>query len=292
LLDNQGWSPSKDVDQTLAFDTSTHSGPRRSPRRHTASQSFDLSQHASFGNDESTSKGSAAASRRAAFVPAHLLPQSDAATEFDFGSLPPSSPPQLPSEAFPTPSDFDGITPSAAGDDVDERERPSTSGGGASPLTIEAVAEKVATEPNEDARKAMLALLQSLGTSDAGMDGGSIGTGKDAVQLDRSTVNKLLSLISANPASTASASASTAAVAPFATGSHSHSHGMTTSASTSTIVPNKASPQRTDNDQPDLSHLDLFNSFESEGFDDDGHHLHGGQVGNLYENLFGGGGGF
>lgn len=277
-LNSEGWSPLDEGEQTLTFDTTTASGPRRSPRRHGASQSFDLSQHTSFGGTEGTTTSKASGStRRAAFVPAHLLP-SDAATEFDFGSLPPSSPPQLPSEAFPTPSDY-GVTPSADGGDVEERDRP---------LTIEAVAEKVATEPNEDARKAMLALLQSLGAGEVGMDGGAIGSGKDAVQLDRSTVNKLLALISANPASsattssatTSSATSSSATAAPFATGSQ----GLTASASTSTIVP-KAN-------QPDFSHLDIFKSFEPEGFEQDGSQSQSGQVGDLFDNLFGGNSGF
>ncbi|KAM0793120.1 hypothetical protein ACM66B_000599 [Microbotryomycetes sp. NB124-2] len=50
--------------------------------------------------------------RTDSFLPPHLTATSDAPTDFDLGSLPPSSPPQLPSEAFPTPSDLDsGVTP-------------------------------------------------------------------------------------------------------------------------------------------------------------------------------------
>ncbi|KAK4058136.1 hypothetical protein OIO90_000875 [Microbotryomycetes sp. JL221] len=52
------------------------------------------------------------------FLPPHLTATSDAPTDFDIGSLPPSSPPQLPSEVFPTPSDFDSNGgPSPDGDE-------------------------------------------------------------------------------------------------------------------------------------------------------------------------------
>ncbi|GAA5870167.1 hypothetical protein JCM3774_002610 [Rhodotorula dairenensis] len=138
--------------------------------------------------------------RRAAYIPAHLLAPSDATDGFDFGSLPPSSPPMLPSDAFPTPSDFDGVTPSADGG-----EQPATQ-----QSMLEAVAETVAREPNAETRQAMIALLQSLG---AGSAGGS-GTGEQAaqafgseeakIQLDRDTVNRLLRLISAHDTSAAS----------------------------------------------------------------------------------------
>ncbi|KAK4054800.1 hypothetical protein OIV83_000724 [Microbotryomycetes sp. JL201] len=69
-----------------------------------------LSNHNVFNhqsNDDSRST-----TRQDVFLPAHLMATSDAPTDFDLGSLPPSSPPQLPSEAFPTPSDLDsGLTP-------------------------------------------------------------------------------------------------------------------------------------------------------------------------------------
>lgn len=68
------------------------------------------------------------------YLPSHLLAggmTSDSSTamdhqriqtqhqQFDFGSLPPSSPPALPSELqLATPSDFDGITPDGRDDDM------------------------------------------------------------------------------------------------------------------------------------------------------------------------------
>ncbi|GAA6036925.1 hypothetical protein JCM8097_006357 [Rhodosporidiobolus ruineniae] len=295
--ESEGWSPQdgRDDDHTATLNSVAA----------LARSGFDLGSLAAQSGAASNGHADAATnskpSRRAAFIPAHLIAPSDAATEFDFGSLPPSSPPQLPSEAFPTPSDFDGITPSADGGDGDERERerPSTAHSqglpGQSPLTIEAVAEKVASEPNEEARKAMLALLQSLGASGAAEGAAPVqlpGAGTEQVQLDRSTVNKLLALISANTASASSPSNP----APFLTGSSSTATGLTASASTSTIVakasPAAASHQQQQNeqpDQPDLSALDIFGG----AFDVDAVQQNAGaQVGDLYENLFGGGSGF
>ncbi|BGP28943.1 hypothetical protein JCM10296v2_000679 [Rhodotorula toruloides] len=200
--DSDAWSPDnaaqRDEDQTVTLDSisasnllAQHDLPQDQASRttrpsHAATSSFDFS---NAGPSKSVS-------RRAAFIPAHLLAPSDA-TEFDFGSLPPSSPPLLPSEAFPTPSDFDGITPSADGGDADDRDSRQQQGAGT--LTIEAVAETVAREPNVDTRNAMISLLQSLGASSAGSEQVQLpGIGADTVQLDRDTVNKLLSLISAS----------------------------------------------------------------------------------------------
>ncbi|GAA5978456.1 hypothetical protein JCM11641_007951 [Rhodosporidiobolus odoratus] len=253
--DSDAWSPAngQNEDQTVTLDSADMNASR---------VDGDL--------DYSHLAPSHKASRRAAFIPSHLIAPSD---DFDFGSLPPSSPPQLPSEAFPTPSDY-GITPSADGGDGDERATSNHGDceSGASPLTIEAVAEKVATEPNEDARKAMMALLQSLGASPAGSDAsvkkdGAVqlaGPDGDKIQLDRSTVNRLLSLISANPASTATATPTIPAPS-----------GMTASTSSATLVPNK------EEDQPDLSALDLLKSFEPISGD------HGQQVNDLFGDLFG-----
>ncbi|GAA5832296.1 hypothetical protein JCM11251_004311 [Rhodosporidiobolus azoricus] len=282
--DSDAWSPANGgEDQTVTLDSAAALAVKggKDAQDH-ASNGLDFS-HLHPGTNASgntTSKSS----RRAAFIPAHLLAPSDA-TDFDFGSLPPSSPPQLPSEAFPTPSDFDGITPSADGGDVDERGSTSHH---PSPLTIEAVAEKVATEPNEDARKAMLALLQSLGASPevarvagaapfAGVEGGKI-------QLDRSTVNQLLSLISAQqPAATAKASTSSppASSAPFLTASAAAIAPAAARASAATFAhPPQSQTQQQDQGQDDMSALDLFKSFEQatgpEG------------SGDLYANLFGG----
>lgn len=223
--DSDAWSPDngaqRDEDQTVTLDSVTASkslaqhepshdhAARPSRPSHAATSSFDLS---NVGPSKT-------ANRRAAFIPAHLLAPSDA-TEFDFGSLPPSSPPLLPSEAFPTPSDFDGITPSADGGDADERDSRQQQGAGT--LTIEAVAETVAREPNVDTRNAMISLLQSLGASSAGAEQVQLpGVGANTVQLDRDTVNKLLSLISASShdgsAATAVSQASSSAAPDTAT---------------------------------------------------------------------------
>ncbi|BGP12817.1 hypothetical protein JCM10213_008078 [Rhodosporidiobolus nylandii] len=257
--ESDAWSPHDgQEDATLTLNSAAQGSSRGQ-----GAQRADDGAH-DFANLASGSK----AHRRAAFIPSHLLAPSDA-TDFDFGSLPPSSPPQLPSEAFPTPSDY-GITPSADGGDVDERGSGEDAGG---PLTIEAVAEKVATEPNEDARKAMLALLQSLGGSPgtskgAGADANAlVGPSGDKVQLDRSTVNRLLSLISSNPASAGEHAASIPAPS-----------GMTSSASTATLV-----PKDEDRRQGEVSALDIFNSFNT-GDDSQSHQHH---PGDIFGDLFG-----
>ncbi|GAA5890775.1 hypothetical protein JCM5296_004838 [Sporobolomyces johnsonii] len=253
--DSDAWSPGQndDGDKTITLDSHTMAGANGSSRpphaHHAATSSFDLS-HLVLPNK----LNNASSSRRAAFLPSHLVAPSDA-TEFDFGSLPPSSPPQLPSEAFPTPSDFDGITPSAEGGDLEERDRlfAAEDTAGAEGLTIEAVAEKVATEPNEEARSAMMELLQSLGRSE-NAEGGDAASAAAAgqVQLDRSTVNKLLALISANPnsASAAASSTSTPALPP--------------PASTSTAT---APVETKSDDSTDLSQFDFFKSLEPTSHD-------------------------
>ncbi|BGP36815.1 hypothetical protein JCM10449v2_000717 [Rhodotorula kratochvilovae] len=189
--DSDAWSPpdpaQQDQDQTLTLDSCT-GGASAAPER--SSRSSQMA-----GNEAAHLTSSKNVNRRAPFIPAHLLAPSDA-TDFDLGSLPPSSPPQLPSEAFPTPSDFDGITPSADGGDNEEQRAQH----GTETLSIEAVAQQVAREPDADARKGMIALLQSLG-SNAGGSGEQVampGPAGDQIQLDRGTVNKLLALISAN----------------------------------------------------------------------------------------------
>lgn len=134
--------------------------------------------------------------RRAAYIPAHLLAPSDATDPFDFGSLPPSSPPMLPSDAFPTPSDFEGVTPSADGGDAQ-------AGPHGQQSMLQAVAQTVASEPNADTRQAMISLLQSLrsgATESSTEPGPAVETGDAKVQLDRDTVNQLLNLISAHGA--------------------------------------------------------------------------------------------
>ncbi|KAJ8296857.1 hypothetical protein OF846_000134 [Rhodotorula toruloides] len=200
--DSDAWSPDnaaqRDEDQTVTLDSFVASKSLgQHDLTHDQASRITRPSHASTSSFDFSNGGpSKAANRRAAFIPAHLLAPSDA-TEFDFGSLPPSSPPLLPSEAFPTPSDFDGITPSADGGDADDRESRQQQGAGM--LTIEAVAETVAREPNVDTRNAMISLLQSLGASSAGSEQVQLpGIAADTVQLDRDTVNKLLSLISAS----------------------------------------------------------------------------------------------
>lgn len=107
------------------------------------------------------------------YLPSHFL--NTAATsdaDFDFGSLPPSSPPALPSEAGPTPSEFDsGITPDEegyleSGDDMT--------------MTYRGPSERVDEAAGQDAIKVLLASL--------GIEGGK-------VQLERSTVAQLLALL-------------------------------------------------------------------------------------------------
>ncbi|KAK4703055.1 hypothetical protein P7C70_g3166, partial [Phenoliferia sp. Uapishka_3] len=107
----------------------------------------------------------------------HLATTSD---DFDFGSLPPSSPPALPSEAIPTPSEFDsGITPDEegyleSGDD----------------------AYNSYEDPARRQEDAVAALVKSLGG--AGALANLDGSGIDKVSLDRSTVTQLLQMISAS----------------------------------------------------------------------------------------------
>ncbi|GAA5980197.1 hypothetical protein JCM10908_001571 [Rhodotorula pacifica] len=178
--DSDAWSPlntQADQDATIRLEDGV-------PRP------FDLSQP--------TASKSTRPARRAAFIPAHLLAPSDATDVFDLGSLPPSSPPMLPSDAFPTPSDFDGVTPSADGGEQPTSQQ----------SMLEAVAQTVAREPNAETRQAMIALLQSLGAG--GTSGNpsnasfpqSIGSDEAKVQLDRDTVTRLLGLISAHETST------------------------------------------------------------------------------------------
>ncbi|BGO96724.1 Proteophosphoglycan ppg4 [Rhodotorula toruloides ATCC 204091] len=246
--DSDAWSPDnaaqRDEDQTVTLDSfaaskslGQHDLPQDQASRttrpsHAPTSSFDFSN----GGPSKT------ANRRAAFIPAHLLAPSDA-TEFDFGSLPPSSPPLLPSEAFPTPSDFDGITPSADGGDADDRESRQQQGAGT--LTIEAVAETVAREPNVDTRNAMISLLQSLGASSTGSEQVQLpGVGADTVQLDRDTVNKLLSLISASSQDGSTAGPVSQAASSAAPGAAADSYTM-------------------QDESTDYSKLDLFGTLDA-----------------------------
>ncbi|GAA5904242.1 hypothetical protein JCM6882_003177 [Rhodosporidiobolus microsporus] len=300
--DSDAWSPANGgEDQTLTLDSAAMGANGAKDGQGQATSGFDFSHLHPSGNGSGSGSGSnnTRSSRRAAFIPAHLIAPSDA-TDFDFGSLPPSSPPQLPSEAFPTPSDFDGITPSADGGDGDDRaaqqqqqhhHHHGSHSHHPSPLTIEAVAEKVATEPNEDARKAMMALLQSLGASPEATRNGSgavaaggavpLANGEGGkIELDRSTVNRLLSLISANTAQPAvSATATTTTTtssppssAPFLTGSAASIAPAAAQASAATFA---APPE-----QDDMSAFSLFQSFEQATGPD--------ASGDLYANLFGG----
>lgn len=129
--------------------------------------------------------------------PPHLVATSDVASEFDFGSLPPSSPPLLPSEAFPTPSEFDsGITPDEEGylasEDADQT------------ITLNEHSQVQGGTTTAE-QKALSALLSSLGAGGGAGAGAAVlegllgGQGGDKVQLDRSTVNKLLQMISSRP---------------------------------------------------------------------------------------------
>jgi len=250
--DSDAWSPQDgqdNEDRTLTFDSLLNGGSQQNGSqagnnsRRDQSYSYDLS-HLLVPSKLVPNSNN----RRAAFIPSHLVPASDA-TDFDLGSLPPSSPPQLPSETFPTPSDFDGVTPGTEGGDNEEAERLAQKE--QERLTIEAVAEKVATEPNEEARAMVMALLQSVG--DGKGEGNAVElpgvAGGDKITLDRSTVDKLLSLISAKPhtptSTTPTAQSTAAPPAP------------------SKVESKSAVPRVETNSQesPDLSQIDFFNSF-------------------------------
>ncbi|GAA5876115.1 hypothetical protein JCM16303_007027 [Sporobolomyces ruberrimus] len=210
--------------------------------------------------------------------PSHLGPASDA-TDFDLGSLPPSSPPQLPSETFPTPSDFDGVTPGTEGGDGEDRDRSIQEE--QERLTIEAVAEKVATEPNEEARTMILALLRSVGTGDGKKEDMAVNlpgiAGGEKITLDRSTVDKLLSLISAKPSTPPAALQSVLS---------STTPAETSDTTSETLASNIESTTQA---SPDLSQIDFFNSFASSSHaqgQNDLHHSE--QMNGLYSDLFAG----
>jgi hypothetical protein len=132
---------------------------------------------------------------------------------------------------------------------------------------IQAVAEKVATEPNEEARSIIMSLLQSVGTEGAAVELPGVAGG-DKVTLDRSTVDKLLSLISAKPPS-----------------------------SSSTAVPSQADVASTSNnntgkidsasqESPDLSQIDFFNAFGTSSNSQQQELHHSEQMNGLYSDLF------
>ena len=111
-------------------------------------------------------------------------------SDFDFNELPPSSPPALPSEAFPTPEEE--VFQSDADDHPGDQTAQPISGlaGGAS------------------TQSALAALLQAYGgvpdaAAVSGADSGStaelsqmlLGHGNGKIELDRSTVNQLLAML-------------------------------------------------------------------------------------------------
>ncbi|GAA6007302.1 hypothetical protein JCM11491_003081 [Sporobolomyces phaffii] len=277
--DSDAWSPRDgpdNEDRTLTFgallsagDTQSDAGQgeRGGPgakSRPDDQYNYDLS-HLLVPNKIN---GSNSTTRRAAFIPSHLVPASDA-TDFDLGSLPPSSPPQLPSETFPTPSDFDGVTPGTEGGEHDERDRLGQEE--QERWTIEAVAEKVATEPDEEARATIMSLLQSVGSEGAAVELPGVA-GVDKVTLDRSTVDKLLSLISAKPSTSASSRA--APSQPAATSLAAPAHG---------VVKVESAPQ----ESPDLSQIDFFNNFGTGPQSQQQQELHHSeQMNGLYSDLF------
>jgi hypothetical protein len=113
------------------------------------------------------------------FLTSHATSDQPQTTDYDFGSLPPSSPPALPSEAGPTPSEFgSGITPDGegyleeSGDDTVTYRGPSERSGGRA------------------AQEAVEQLLMCLGPNQ----------GREKVELDRGTVNRLLRMLSGNEA--------------------------------------------------------------------------------------------
>ncbi|GAA5834533.1 hypothetical protein JCM9279_004345 [Rhodotorula babjevae] len=313
--DSDAWSPADaraaqhdldhdlDHDQTLTLDSfagtsATNARPSRS--------STQPQQHGE--HDKARPSASKNVNRRAPFIPAHLLAPSDA-TEYDYGSLPPSSPPQLPSEAFPTPSDFDGITPSADGGDNDEQRAHVGAGGagagGAESLSLEAVAAHVAREPDTDARKGMIALLQSLGGGGGGAADVSeqvnlAGAGTDQIQLDRGTVNRLLALISAK-SPTGEAAADDVSPTPVNEPAPAHPAAAATTSSASSEKRSAATtkataPPAVSREQahpaPDLSHFD-FEAFATGNGDAPTAAAPqsfgaGGQLSELYADLFSG----
>ncbi|KAL8293689.1 hypothetical protein RQP46_000390 [Phenoliferia psychrophenolica] len=140
-------------------------------------------------------------------IPFHLSARlgSAAATsdDFDFGSLPPSSPPALPSEAIPTPSEFDsGVTPDGEGyhDSDYDAYQP----------------EGVYDDDPEKRQHAVAALVQSLGGSASLFGAVASLDGSDKVSLDRSTVAQLLQMISANNSLSGSSAAPQGAVPALA----------------------------------------------------------------------------
>ena len=273
LSESDSWSPSDGQDQedkTITFDSMLIGGANQASTaggQDSHAESYDLSHLLipSKFNGNSTS-------RRAAFIPSHLIAPSDA-TDFDLGSLPPSSPPQLPSETFPTPSDFDGITPGTEGGDAEDRSPAEDQGR----LTIEAVAEKVATEPNEEARAMVMALLQSVGN---GKENGGAAveipgmSGGDKITLDRDTVDKLLALISnkPNPSSAPVDKQSATAPAP-----------LTKTKPSPPVEP----PASIGDTSPDLSQIDFFKAFEPSSHSQQHQHSQQSeQMNGLYSDLF------
>lgn len=310
--DSDAWSPAdayavqhdadRNHDQTLTLDSFAGTSATKSRPPRSSAQQHHLE------HDKARPSASKNINRRAPFIPAHLLAPSDA-TEYDYGSLPPSSPPQLPSEAFPTPSDFDGITPSADGGDNDEQRAHVGAGAagadGVEPLSLEAVAAHVAREPDADARKGMIALLQSLGGGATGVSEPLHlpGTGSDQIQLDRGTVNRLLALISAkSPAGEAPADdvsptpagePAAAHLAPTATSSASRE--KRSAATTKATAPPVAAHEQA-HPAPDLSHFD-FEAFATGSGDAPTAAAAqsfgaGGQLSELYADLFSGASGF
>ncbi|GJN91706.1 hypothetical protein Rhopal_004729-T1 [Rhodotorula paludigena] len=271
--DSDGWSPTdpqQDQDQTLTLDS--FAGATRAPGQSVRPPRGEAPHASTSGLNFSHLASNKNPSRRAAFIPSHLLAPSDA-TDFDLGSLPPSSPPQLPSEAFPTPSDFDGITPSADGGDTDER-----TGG---PMTIEAVAQQVAREPDADARKGMIALLQSLSGGNGGNEQVQLpGPAGDKIQLDRETVNKLLSLISANSARSGPSTA-----APEDDISPTPASSTKATPAVETVEPAAGKQQA---DTPDFSGFDFkaLEASQSETSSMAQSFGQGGQLSELYQDLF------
>ncbi|GAA5992634.1 hypothetical protein JCM5350_005604 [Sporobolomyces pararoseus] len=270
--DSDTWSPpeGRDDDKTLTFDSLMQGGNQEhqlgegggaNKSRPEDQYNFDLSHLLVPGkmNGNSTNK-------RPVFIPSHLVPASDA-TEFDLGSLPPSSPPQLPSETFPTPSDFDGVTPGTEGGDQEER-------GVQERLTIEDVAQRVATEPNEDARAMVMQLLKSAGSGkEAGAAVELPGiSGGDSITLDRSTVDRLLSLITAKPPNSSSS-----------TTPPTHPRESSSSENDSRSVAPKV--ESNSQESPDLSQIDFFNHFGTSSHSQSEIH-HSEQMNGLYSDLF------
>lgn len=118
-------------------------------------------------------------------------------SDFDFNELPPSSPPALPSEAFPTPEE-DGYMSDGeadAGDTTAHAFPPSAAGGGQSALA--ALLQAYGGVPPAAAGASGGGGAAAGASSTAELSQMLLGHGEGKIELDRATVNQLLAMLSA-----------------------------------------------------------------------------------------------